>query len=31
MPGIFGDNFLSVPSPLATTQYRPTRQIFERS
>jgi hypothetical protein len=24
MPGIFGDNFLSLLSPLATAQYRPT-------
>ena len=24
MPGIFGDDFLSLLSPLATAQYRPT-------
>jgi len=24
MPGIFGDGFLSLLSPLATAQYRPT-------
>jgi hypothetical protein len=24
MPGLFGDNFLSLLSPIATAQYRPT-------